>query len=95
MVEEETYVMMCITKKQVEQNPATIIYPGSTEALCNDCGTVVFTSPATQITMKKHSVTLVCLECFLKRVESEGETPEFRVLPETAREVRLWEESRQ
>ena len=92
---EEAIVMLCMSKKQVVQNPDTFIYPGSTEAVCNDCGEVVFASPATQTAIKKHSVTLLCPKCFLRRVRSEKEEPEFSALPETAREVNLWRYRRQ
>lgn len=87
---EETLVMLCISKKQLEENPNLIIYPGSVEKPCSDCGEPIFISPASQDVMKRATVILLCPRCFTKRVEAEKEPVEFKVLPETAREVELW-----
>ena len=86
---EETYVMLCISKKQVEENPDTFIFPGSIETPCTDCGEPVFISPASQDAMKRATVITLCPPCFSKRVDSEKEPVDFQVLPETAREVEL------
>lgn len=86
---EERLAMLCVSKKQVEENPGLFIYPGSVEKPCADCGEPVFVSPATQDVMKRATVILFCPSCFLKRAEAEKEPVEFQVLPETAREVAL------
>jgi len=91
---EETLVMLCISRKQLEENPDLSIYPGSVERPCSDCGEPVFVSPASQDAMKRATVILLCPQCFFKRVESEKEPGEFQVLPETAREVALWQKRR-
>ena len=91
---EEPLVMLCISKKQLEENPDLIIYPGSTEKPCSDCGEPVFISPASQGAAKRAIIIPVCPPCFLKRVEAEKEPVEFEVLPETVREVALWQKRR-
>lgn len=87
---EESLVMLCISKKQVEENPDLFIYPGSIEKPCADCDGPVVISPATQGVMKKATVILLCQPCYFKRVEAAKEPVQFQVLPETAREVALW-----
>lgn len=91
---EERLVMLCMSKKQLEENPSLEIYPGSAEKPCTDCGEPVFISPATQDVMKRAIVVPLCQSCFLKRVEAEKEPVEFQVLPETVQEVEIWQKRR-
>lgn len=91
---KETVVMLCVSKKQLGENPDLFIYPGSIEMPCTECSELVFVSPASQGAMKRATVILLCLRCFTKRVEAEKEPVKFEVLPETAREVALWRKRR-
>ena len=91
---EEPLVMLCISKKELEENPHLIIYPGSVERPCRDCGEPVLLSPASQDVMNRAMVIPLCPPCYFKRLKAEKEPVEFQVLPETAREVELWQKRR-
>lgn len=63
-----------------------VVYPGSRQRPCVDCGRDVWASPASLEAIRSHDAVLICLVCGADRWE-RGPHPESNILPGTAAEL--------
>lgn len=64
------------------------IVPSSTKVTCQDCGTFVWLAPSSQKAAADGGVTVVCIECGLKRIKQIPENErKLEVFPGLAQEV--------
>jgi len=82
----ETKILICLP---VEGDPNCYIVPSSVVAKCADCGALVYVAPSAQKLQETATVTAVCMNCALARLEKEKE-PKFDLVPGQDWEIEAW-----